>query len=151
MPITLALVRHGRADGQGPEAELLPEGAGYVATLGRRLHRERFVPDVALSSPYLRARESLRILLGELGSDLLPRQLPALTPEHDPERTLDALLEIAPASGTVLVVTHMPLVARLADELTGEVVDFHPGTFAEIQLTGDRRGWLARRIGPEDL
>jgi phosphohistidine phosphatase SixA len=151
MPLTLALVRHGRANGQGPEAELLPEGAGYVATLGRRLRREGLAPSAAASSPYLRARETMRILLGELASDLAPRQLSDLTPDVGPERALDALLAIAPASGTLLVVTHMPLVARLTDEVAGEIVDFHPGTFAEIQLNEDRRGWLVRRIGPEDL
>ncbi len=151
MGITLALLRHGRAGGQGPDADLLSEGAGYVATLGRRLHREGFTPSAAYCSPYLRARETLRIVLEELASDLDPRVLPELAPEHDPDRTIDALLGIAPPQGIALVVAHMPLLGRIVDELAGEVPVFLPGTLIEIEMDGGRRGRVRRRIGPEDL
>jgi phosphohistidine phosphatase SixA len=152
MQITLGLVRHGRATGQGPESDLLPEGAGYVATLGRRLGREGWTPLAAFSSPYLRARETARILLGELASDLRPVLLPELTPDQEPERTLDALLWHKPPAGRVLVVAHMPLLGRLADLLTEEPVEFYPGTFVEVVFdAATRRGSVVRRIGPDDL
>ncbi len=152
MPITLALVRHGRAGGQGLDADLLPEGAGYVATLGRRLRREGWTAEAGFSSPYLRARETLRILLEELASDATPRRLPELAPDHDPERTLDALVGVLPPAGRVLVVAHMPLLGRLAVELTGEPIEFFPGTLAEVALDAPRRrGVLVRRIGPDEL
>jgi phosphohistidine phosphatase SixA len=152
MIVTLGLVRHGRASGQGPEADLLPEGALYVARLGSRLMREGWSPAAALSSPYLRATETLRILLGELASDLEPRRLIELTPDSNPDRALTALIGLGLPAGRVLVVAHMPLLGRLVDELTEELVDFYPGTFVELQLDGSaRRGQLVRTIGPESL
>ena len=152
MATTLGLVRHGRAAGHGPDAPLLAEGAAYVTQLGRRLAREGWKPAAAASSPYLRARDTARILLGELASDLVPHRLPELTPDTDPGRALDGLLVIAPAAGRLLVVAHMPLLGRLAAELGCEPMDFYPGTFVEIELApGGRQGRLLRRIGPEDL
>ena len=152
MSLTLALLRHGRASGQGPEAGLLPEGAAYVATLGRRLAREGFSPVAAFGSPYVRAQETARIVLGELASDLVIRRLPELMPDEDVGRALDALLALAPPAGCVLVVSHMPLLGRLTRELTGETPEFHPGTLVEIGLEATRRrGSVTRRIGPGDL
>ena len=152
MIITLGLVRHGRASGQGPDSDLLPEGAAYVMTLGRRLARDGWRPTAAFTSPYLRARETARIVLGELASDLAPRVLPELTPDQEPDRALSALLAHGLDAGRALVVGHMPLLGRLADELTDEPVDFYPGTFAEIQLDAAmRRGRLVRAIGPDQL
>lgn len=152
MIVTLGIVRHGRATGQGSEAPLLPEGAGYVATLGRRLRREGWTPVAAFSSPYLRARDTLRILLGELASDLPPVALPELTPDHDPGDVLDTLVARRLPAGRVLVVSHNPLVARLVQELVGEPEDFYPGTFVELEWDdATRRGRQLRRIGPDDL
>ncbi len=152
MQITLGLVRHGRSSGQGPESDLLPEGAGYVATLGRRLAREGWQPLAAFSSPYLRARETMRILLGELACDTVPKFLDELTPDRSPEGALDTLIAQGLPAGRVLVVAHMPILPRLVELLTDEPLDFMPGTFAEVQFDDTtRRGWLVRRIGPEDL
>jgi phosphohistidine phosphatase SixA len=152
MMVTLGLVRHGRAGGQGPDAGLLPEGADYVARLGRRLMREGWRPAAAFSSPYLRARDTLTLLLGELASDLVPERLPELTPDGEPGRALDALLARGLPEGRVLVVGHMPLLGRLADELTGESAEFYPGTFVEIELDdATRRGRLVRTLGPDQL
>lgn len=152
MIVTLGVVRHGRASGQEPEAALLPEGAAYVANLGRRLHREGWIPAAAFSSPYVRARDTLRILLGELAADVAPVQLPELTPDHDPGPVLDALAARGLPTGRVLVVSHNPLVARLVQWLVGEPEDFLPGTFVEIAWdVSARSGEQLRRIGPEDL
>lgn len=152
MSITLGLVRHGRASGQGPDSDLLPEGAAYVATLGRFLAREGWAPSAACTSPYRRAAETARILLGELGSSLEPRRLPELTPDQDPERAIDGLIACAPDAGRLLAVAHMPLLGRLVLELANETADFMPGTFVEIALDpARRRGTFVRRIGPEDL
>jgi len=152
MQRTLGLVRHARAAGQGPEAPLLPEGADYVARLGRRLARDGWTPALACSSPYARARDTVRILLGELGSGHVPFLVPELTPDTEPQRALDALWSLRPPPGRVLVVAHLPLLGRLVAELTGETVDFLPGTFAEVELPERHaRPQLLRRIGPEDL
>lgn len=152
MIVTLGVVRHGRAGGQGPDAALLPEGADYVARLGRRLHGEGWIPAAAFSSPYVRARDTLLILLGELGANVSPVELRELTPDHDPRAVLEALVARRLPAGRVLVVSHNPLVARLVQELTGEPEDFYPGTFVEIECEASmQRGRQLRRIGPDDL
>jgi len=150
MIVTLGVLRHGRATGQAPGALLTPEGEAYVARLGRLLASEPWRPVAAFSSPYVRARDTARIVLGELASDLAPWELPELEPDTPPDRALDALLASGLPAGPTLVVAHMPLVARLAQEIADEVPDFSPGTFAEISFdTRTRRGWLARVIGAD--
>jgi phosphohistidine phosphatase SixA len=152
MTTLLCLVRHGRATGQGHDSGLMPEGAVYVATLGRFLHREGWTPAAAFSSPYARARDTARILLAELASDLPLAQVGELTPDWDPDDALHALRAHGLPEGRVLVVSHMPLVARLAQRLTGEIVDFHPGKLAEIELApGADRGTLRRELGRETI
>lgn len=151
MSTLLCLLRHGLASGQGPSAPLRPEGEADVAALGRRLAREGFAPAAAYASPYLRARDTANILLGELGSSVQLVLVRELTPDVEPGDALDALEARGLPGGPVLVVTHLPLVARLAVGLTDEPVDFRPGTYAEIELDArSRRGVLRRRIGPED-
>ena len=94
---------------------------------------------------------SANILLGELGSSVQLVLVRELTPDVEPGDALDALEARGLPGGPVLVVTHLPLVARLAVGLTDEPVDFRPGTYAEIELDArSRRGVLRRRIGPED-
>ena len=150
MPPILALLRHGRATGQGPESDLLPEGAAHVATLGRRLGREGWTCAAAFSSPYLRARDTANILLGELGSSVPLVIVRKLQPESRPMEALDALFSHGVPDGRVLVVSHLPLIVHLALGFTGETVDFQPGTYVEIKLDAEKLGGeVLRTIGPD--
>ncbi len=152
MTTLLCLLRHGRASGQGSDATLLPEGEAYVAALGRSLAREGFQPVAAFSSPYRRARDTANIVLGELGASAPLVIVDQLKPDTEPLDAMRALETHGMPAGPVLVVAHLPLVARLVVGLTDEIVDFQPGTFAAIELqAGNVRGWLRRSIGPDDL
>jgi len=147
----LALLRHGLASGQSAGAELLPEGAAYLRRLGSKLAAEGWRPAAILTSPYQRARDSAAVLANTLGCDAAPVALDELIPEGDPDEALAAILAAAPLATPVLVVAHLPLVGRLAQELVGEDPGFSPGTLVEIarENTGDAR--LIRRVGPHDL
>ncbi len=152
MSLRFALLRHGRASGQGPDATLLPEGEAYVRALGRQLAREGWAPTIAYSSPYRRARDTARLLLEELACDAPLELVHDLTPDHDPLAALEALEAHGLRHGPVLVVSHLPLVARLTQRLTGAPEDFSPGTLVELDLADDRRsGTLRRRIGPDEM
>lgn len=148
----LSLVRHGRASGQAPDADLLPEGEAYLERLAALLVREGWRPAAAATSPYRRAQQSARVLLVALATGLEAVSTRDLTPEADPDAALATLRALSTPEGRLLVVSHLPLVGRLAFALTGEEVEFLPGTLAEFELDGpagmDR---LLRRIGPDDL
>jgi phosphohistidine phosphatase len=147
----LALLRHGLASGQSAGSELLPEGAAYLRRLGAKLAAEGWRPAAILTSPYLRARASAAVLAGALGCDAVGVALDELVPEGDPDAALAAIGAAVPLASPLLVVAHLPLVGRLAQELVGEDPGFSPGTLVEIARNGDGTARLLRRIGPQDL
>jgi phosphohistidine phosphatase len=147
----LALLRHGLASGQSAGSDLLPEGAAYLRRLGAKLAAEGWRPAAILTSPYLRARASAAVLTGTLGCDAPHEALGELVPEGDPGAALAAIGAAAPLASPVLVVAHLPLVGRLAQELVGEDPGFSPGTLVEIARDGDGTARLVRRIGPQEL
>jgi phosphohistidine phosphatase len=148
---TLALLRHGLSAGQSPDAALLPEGAAYLRRLGAKLAAEHWQPAAIFTSPYVRARESAAVLASALGCEAPHVTLRALVPEGEPADALAAIAAAAPDAASVLVVSHMPLVGRLAQELVGEDLAFSPGTFVEIAREGEANARLVRRIGPRDM
>jgi phosphohistidine phosphatase len=127
MARTLALLRHGRASGQVPDAALTPEGTQQLRRLAAVLRAQGWRPDVILASPFARALESARTFAAALGVTQAPVALDALIPDSEPLDALQAIDAAAPASASILVVSHLPLVARLALELTGEEVSFTAG------------------------
>lgn len=152
--LTLHLMRHGHATGQGATAPLLPEGRRAVVALGRRLMREGLTLDAAFASPLLRAQQTARLMLEELACDVPLQTLRELLPDAgvpDAIMTLDAH---APRDGRILVVTHMTFVAHLATALAGGGVDvgFAPATLAEIELPErfSDAGRLKRVLHPDD-
>lgn len=147
----LALLRHGIAAGQGADAGLLPEGTAYLRRLGERLEAEGWRPAAVATSPYRRARESAMVVAAALGSLTEIHVLPELSPDNEPEVALAAITRRMPLATPVLVVTHLPLVGRLAQELVGDDPGFAPGTFVEIVREGEGDARLLRRIGPNDL
>jgi phosphohistidine phosphatase SixA len=140
------MLRHGRAFGQGPTTPLLPEGEAYVAALGRRLAREGLAPVAAYCSTLKRAVDTATIVLGELGSSVPLVQLRQLAPEAGAADALEALTSRGLPEGSVLVVTHLPLVGQLVEGLTGQHVDFTPGTYVEIELDAHGLTGVLRRV-----
>lgn len=69
-------------------------------------------PVRVVSSPYLRARETAALVAAALGIAEVP-VLPDITPDDDPQRALARIGDAMPADGTLVVVTHMPLVGAL--------------------------------------
>ena len=147
----LALLRHGLASGQSPEAELLPEGVAHLRRLGARLEAEGWKPAAIVTSPYMRARGTAGVLADVLGCEAQPVVLEELVPECDPSNALAAIAAAVPLATPVLAVSHLPLVGRLAQELVGEELRFSPGTFVEIAREDGGVARLLRRISPRDL
>ena len=128
----LYLVRHANATPGDPD-ELRPlsdEGREQARELGERMRDDGVVPNVVLTSPLLRARET---------GDALARATGA-TSEADerlaPGATAETLREAISGRGEhVVVVGHQPDCGRIAATLSGEEEPrFPPAGMAVIEL-----------------
>lgn len=151
MPRTLALLRHGRATGQGVDAALTPEGVLQLQKVAAVLRAESWRPAAILASPLTRAQESARTFATGLGLEQQAVVIRELAPDSEPLDALEAIDAAALGSASILVVSHLPLVARIAHELIGGEITFTPATFAEIADEGDGTARLVRRLSPDEL
>lgn len=134
----LHLLRHAHAGDpftfQGPDAErpLTDKGQGQARRLGRFLADRKFVTDVVLSSPKVRARETAEIVAGHLampvviderlgnGLDLAALEA-ILHDQHDPVRPI--------------LVGHDPDLSELLSVLSCTAgVPMRKGAFARIEV-----------------
>ncbi len=129
-PMRLLLVRHAEAAPGDPD-ELRPltsAGRQQARRVAQELVRER--PDVVLSSPLLRARETADAIARAAGIDAEPSQ--RLAPGATAE---DVLVAVAGRGDTVVVVGHQPDCGRIAAALReGEEPAFPPAGVAVIDL-----------------
>ena len=141
------IIRHGKAlDHNDPRATsdeirwLVEAGQGEVATMARLLARLGVRPDLVLSSPLVRARQTAEIIADELevGAGVLLSD--ELAPGGSPAGVLDAILGHGRARH-VVVAGHMPGVSRLAGYLIHQDLDsgfgFHTGAIARVELPDD--------------
>lgn len=106
-------MRHGEAgwhtsDRQRELTEAGREGAGVVA---RQISRSPWRPGLIWVSPLVRARQTAAIASEILNCPVMEKLF--LTPDDDPGRCLEALLDHG-ESDPLLIVSHMPLVGSLA-------------------------------------
>jgi len=125
----LLIVRHAEAEPGAPDEEraLTALGRRQARELGERLRKDGLSPDVVLTSPLLRARETASALaLGEPTID--GRIAPGATPEQ--------FRDAARGRGeTVLLVGHQPDCGRAAAALSGEPAPaFPPCGLAILEL-----------------
>lgn len=109
----LALVRHGEAGPPGPDGEraLTARGRDETARLAEWCVSQGLAPAEIRHSGILRAAQTAEILAARLAPPRGVRAVRHLAPESDPSVAFD---EVAHEEGTLLVVTHMPLVGDLA-------------------------------------
>lgn len=114
----LYLVRHGECRNDY-EAErgpgLTPRGVAQARAAGRFLKAQGARPAAVLTSGYLRAEETAKAILEELGCGVEPVASPDFAPSGDPG-TMRVVLAALPAD-EVLVVGHMCSIGELAHDL----------------------------------
>jgi phosphohistidine phosphatase SixA len=116
------LLRHGLAEGIAPEAALLPEGEAQARAVAEHLAPWAEAGLAVVSSPLRRARETAGHLVARWGL-AEPVTLPALVPEGGEGEARHALSALALA-GPLVVVSHRPLLPRLAQRLAGVLAPF---------------------------
>jgi phosphohistidine phosphatase len=104
-------------------------------------------------SPYLRAEQTCRTFIEAKKADFLPpRKEALLTPDADP----NLLVELIEASEfqQLLLISHMPLVARLTLKLTGDerIGAFHTAQLVHcVQLSPNEPWRLVAIYSPDEL
>lgn len=113
----IVLVRHGEAEPRGSsDAARALTARGHEQALAAGAWLRAALADAGtarlLASPYRRAQETAQAI--GAGLKLPVTTVDAITPDVDPRVALAAIEEAAAGASTLLVVSHMPLVAGLA-------------------------------------
>lgn len=143
MDCTLFLMRHGIAEDAGPgvsdaERALTTAGGRKVARSAVGLRRLGARPEIILTSPLLRARQTAERLQQFIGHKPPIEIYQPLTPGHDPEEVLHELVAYRGLREIVLV-GHQPDLGELASYLvsgttTAVSFDVKKGSVIAIQV-----------------
>jgi len=142
--MTLTLVRHSKAVGSHPEGDrhrtLSAEGRERLDEILPQVKSRGLVPDLLLSSPYLRAQETGTAFLEALGWDLELTECESITPEGDPAEALSELQFWSRRGKKSLVLfSHNPFITQLASLLLVRgtpPVTFHTPSIYHLNFEG---------------
>ncbi|MEI8135061.1 MAG: phosphohistidine phosphatase SixA [bacterium] len=158
----LYLLRHGIAEDHGSrdrddERELTTEGKEKTAAaLIAAKKMGLFAPQLVLSSPYKRARQTADIALDHfaIGAELEITE--SLTPETDPVETMAVIAAKAQDTKSILLVGHEPHLSSFGSALLGStttVIEMKKATLAKFELTRfdvpRMRGYLVALLPPK--
>lgn len=150
------IIRHGKAlDYRDPRATsdeirwLVDEGRDEVSTMAALLARLGVRPDLVLSSPLVRARETAEIVADGLGVATPVMLCDELAPGGSTAGVLDEIVSQGRLR-KVVAAGHMPGVSELAGYLihgdTGSGFGFQTGAIARIELPDDHLAPGAGRL-----
>jgi phosphohistidine phosphatase len=135
---TLLLLRHAKSslkDSSLQDFDRPLNGRGKKAaeTIGRFIRDKQVVPDLILSSPAIRARETVEIVIktAKLRSEL---RYDERIYEASPQRLLEVVSQIDEERKIVLLVGHNPGLEELLKLLTDRDEHMATGTLARIDL-----------------
>ena len=136
----LCLLRHGAAGEARTdrERELTNVGRSEVTALKRALEGRGVRFDRILHSGFIRARQTAELL--EECSDSSPVPHDGISPDDDPDLFVAELDEMR---GSTLVVSHLPFLPSLCEELLEEISalpQFRTATLVCLQPVSDERG-----------
>jgi phosphohistidine phosphatase len=120
-------LRHGDAEEGEPDAErkLTAKGEEQARAAGVALRNLGLKPDLVLTSPKVRARDTAELACKEIGCDYTTE--PRLA-----GGSFDAL-DLAAGLGEVLLVGHEPDFSDVVGELTGGRIDLKKGGIAAVE------------------
>jgi len=128
--MNLYLLRHAIAVERGtPGYEvdstrpLTPDGARKMHSIAEGMVRLKIDPDIIISSPYLRARQTADIVAEAFHLRRSVELHDALSPGGDPARLLGDLGQLAANRKSVLLVGHEPDLSELASTLIAGSLD----------------------------
>lgn len=130
------LIRHGEAVPGSPDdmnRSLTERGADNALRAAQWLKKTIKGPATIWASPFVRTQQTARPIAQALGLEIINHD--CLTPDSAPQKVVD---ELASEQQDIILVTHLPLVGRLASLLIEGVSYDQPWSPTEIwQLDGD--------------
>ncbi len=135
---TLLVLRHGKSDWYAEydadaDRPLAKRGRRAAKQIGRYLAAVGPEPDLAITSPAVRARDTLERVMQFGGFDC-PVQVEESFYGHAHQAVLDSLRRVDGSIGAALVVGHEPTWSDLIAALTGELVRFPTAALAHLEL-----------------
>lgn len=155
----LYFLRHAAAvDGlDDAKRPLSPTGRRQARKLARFLRRGGIAFDLAFTSPLVRAKQTMTIVL-DITNEAQPvtaQEVSALLNEADPETFSDWLVRLPPDAGHVLLVGHEPSLSSRLRRLLGlertEALELSKGAVACVKTADRRAGSLKFLLTPKSL
>ncbi len=159
---TLFLLRHAKSSwadaGQPDFARPLNErGQKSAPLVGRFMRRENLLPDLVLSSPAMRARETIT-LVAAAGKFSCEVRYDERIYAASLARLLEIVTQLEESTGAVMIVGHNPGMEELVLHLTSEQQHMPTAALACIRLDIEKwsksraaSGHLEQLIRPKDL
>ena len=134
----LYIVRHAIAVPSGapgvPDSDrpLTKEGITKMRQAAASLRNLEYVPDLLLTSPLIRARQTAEILLEAFGKSVGLKTTPALAPSGSRQELYHEIAQYAKKLNSLMLVGHQPSLGEIA----GEIAWGSPEHFVELKKGG---------------
>lgn len=158
IPPELLLLRHAKSARDTDAARdfdrpLAPRGRRDARRMGDWLREQALTPDLVVSSPARRARQTARRALRALSLDPEAIRWDERIYEATPETLLEVLAEAPADCERLLLVGHNPGLEELVEQLCGAPIETPPGAkpFPSGALAWFRQGALVRLVRPRSL
>jgi phosphohistidine phosphatase len=150
---TLLLLRHAKSswkDDQLPDEErpLNKRGRKTASRMGRFLAEGGHLPDLIVTSPTVRTRETVRLIV-ESGGFAGPQEVAESLYPTTAEGCVDVLAAIDSSVDSVMLVAHNPGSEEFLEHLTGECHSLPTCAVAVVRLPVDRWSDVTRQTAGE--
>ncbi len=115
---------------------LLPRGIRQAAEMAEKLREKDLRPDLVITSPALRARQTTRVTLETLASPLTPLEEPELY-ATDAGDYIAVIARSGDDASRLVVVGHNPACEELVELLTGTRAHLRTAALARVRLPID--------------
>jgi phosphohistidine phosphatase len=159
---TLLLLRHAKSSRKDNglrdfDRPLNQRGLKTAPSIGRLMRKRKLQPDLVLSSPAERARQTTQLVIEAAGLETELRYDERIY-EASVERLLEVVSQLDDETGIVMLVGHNPGLEELLEVLTGEAHNLPTAALACVELNiekwnkvragGGRLEWLVK---PKEL
>lgn len=130
-------VEHGAAGYKDADRPLTEEGIERMQKAARGLEHFIDPPDLIVSSPYLRAKQTAEILAVALQSRDGIAEWSMITPASAPANAIAPINEQSAINNSLMLVGHEPHISRLASLLLGtktDAIQFKKGAVCALEV-----------------